>query len=54
MPCKVFISVCFFVFAEFREMRVKHSFFDLVQNPQLACEVTLMVRDDLLNVLFNV
>ena len=25
-------------------MRTKHSFFELVQNPQLACEVTLMVR----------
>lgn len=29
---------------EFREMRTKHSFFDLVQNPQLACEVTMMVK----------
>lgn len=27
---------------EFREMRTKHSFFDLCQNPQLACEVTMM------------
>jgi uroporphyrinogen decarboxylase len=27
---------------EFRELRSKHSFFDLCQNPQLACEVTLM------------
>ncbi len=28
---------------EFREMRTKQSFFELVQNPKLACEVTLMV-----------
>lgn len=27
---------------EFRELRSKHSFFDLCQNPKLACEVTLM------------
>lgn len=27
---------------EFRELRSKHSFFDLCQNPQLACDVTLM------------
>jgi uroporphyrinogen decarboxylase len=32
-----------FVPKEFREIRTKHSFFDLVQNPQLACDVTLMV-----------
>jgi uroporphyrinogen decarboxylase len=29
---------------EFREIRTKQSFFDLVQNPKLACEVTLMVK----------
>ncbi|CAF0943649.1 unnamed protein product [Brachionus calyciflorus] len=28
--------------AEFRELLKKHSFFELVQNPQLACEVTMM------------
>jgi uroporphyrinogen decarboxylase len=27
---------------EFREIRTKNSFFDLVQNPKLACDVTLM------------
>jgi len=27
---------------EFREMRTKHSFFDLCRNPQLACDVTMM------------
>jgi uroporphyrinogen decarboxylase len=27
---------------EFREIRTKQSFFELVQNPKLACEVTLM------------
>lgn len=27
---------------EFREIKTKHSFFDLVQSPQLACEVTMM------------
>ena len=27
---------------EFREIRSKHSFFELVQNPQLACDVTMM------------
>ena len=27
---------------EFREMRTKSSFFDLVQNPKQACDVTLM------------
>jgi uroporphyrinogen-III decarboxylase len=32
--------------AEFREMRTKNSFFDLCQNPQLACEVTMMVKID--------
>jgi uroporphyrinogen decarboxylase len=32
-----------FKIKEFREMRTKHSFFELVQNPQLACDVTLMV-----------
>ena len=28
---------------EFREIRTQHSFFDLCRNPQLACDVTLMV-----------
>ena len=28
---------------EFRDMRVEQTFFDLCQNPKLACEVTLMV-----------
>ena len=28
---------------EFRDMRVEQTFFALCQNPQLACEVTLMV-----------
>lgn len=27
---------------EFREIRTKHSFFDLCRNPELACDVTLM------------
>lgn len=27
---------------EFREMRLKHSFFEICETPQLACEVTLM------------
>ena len=29
---------------EFRDMRVEQTFFALCQNPQLACEVTLMVE----------
>lgn len=30
---------------EFREIRTKQSFFELVQNPQLACDVTMMPID---------
>jgi uroporphyrinogen-III decarboxylase len=29
---------------EFRDIRTKNSFFDLCRNPELACDVTLMVN----------
>jgi uroporphyrinogen decarboxylase len=28
---------------EFREMRLKHSFFEICQSPELACEITMQV-----------
>ena len=41
-----FIFICLHIvlhviFLEFREVRKHHDFFELVNNPELACEVTL-------------
>ena len=38
---------------EFRDIRTKNSFFDLCRNPQLACDVTLMVKRNFFNLNFN-